>query len=724
MFVYFEIINLRGSFFISFKDLDLEDCYDSDTSNLLNDFYIPVLSEAKEYYRAVGYFNSKSLSFAAKGIKQFILNNGKMKVLCGTSLSEEDVEAIVQGKEKAENIISKNFLDDINSLEDNIRLHHVQVLGWMIANDLLDIKIVLKLDDDGRPCINKEGILHFKIGIIKDMDGNYITINGSNNETPFGWGKNYEFFDVCKSWEPAHLSHFKGHLKIFNRTWNGEGTSYILMDVPEFAKQALIDRSPKDISGLLVPGEDPIPDKKPILKPELYDYQKDAINKWFENGKKGIFAMATGTGKTFTSLGCLERLLNEEEKLVTIISAPQMHLVQQWKESIFSFGLKDKFDDIIIVDSSNYKGKTQFKDAVYDIHNGLKNKILILTTHSSFSLPDFYCFLKKDNFDCHFLLIADEMHGLGSYKRQQGLIPQYTYHLGLSATPKRQYDDFGTNFLFDYFGDVVYEFSLKDALNKINPLTNLPYLTSYYYKPYFVRMNHEELKKFNRYSNNLVIEFNRKNPDKKKIESLMFKRANVIKNASNKYDVLRKILRDMENKNNLIIYCSEKQIDEVLEIAGNEFNLSVKTFTSKDNATPDITGESDRDKILKDFSSGIYDGLVAMHCLDEGVDIPSASRAILMCNSTNPREFIQRVGRVIRRSKNKSFADVYDMIIKPSKNSEFKETENDIFEKEKRRTDMIGSCASLISTFRFSPLLILIFPGPVEKNFCSTKSPQ
>ena len=142
----------------------------------------------------------------------------------------------------------------------------------------------------------------------------------------------------------------------------------------------------------------------------------------------------------------------------------------------------------------------------------------------------------------------------------------------------------------------------------------------------------------------------------------------------------------MEDKTNLLIFCSEKQIDKVLDIAGNEFNMSVRTFTSSN--TP-----QEKELILEDFTNGDYDGIVSMHCLDEGTDIPSASKAILMCNSTNPREFIQRVGRVIRRSENKSFADVYDMIIKPSKNSEFKETEKDIFEKEKNRTDMIGSCA-------------------------------
>ena len=685
-----------GAFFISFKDLDLKDFYDSDTDDLLNDFYIPILSESIEYHRAVGYFNSRSLSYAARGIKNFILNNGKMRLLCGADLSESDVDAIVKGKQEVENVVCKNFLEDIENLEDNIRKHHVEVLGWMVANDLLDIKIVLKLDDQGMPCANKEGILHFKIGIFRDSEGNYITINGSNNETPFGWGKNFEYFDVYKSWEQCHSSHFQGHVNIFNKTWEGEGNSYTLMDVPKFAKDVLRGKAPDSRDKLVFHGEGEVQIPQPKDKPILYDYQKEAINKWFANGKKGIFAMATGTGKTFTSLGCLERLLGEEKKLVTIISAPQMHLVKQWKENISIFGLNDKFDDIIVVDSSNPGGKEEFNKAVYNLENDLMDNLLILTTHSSLSLPSFYEWIEKEDFTCPFFFIGDEMHGLGSLKRQKGLIKKYNYRLGLSATPRRHYDEFGTDVLFDYFGDVVYEFSLEDALSEINPKTHVTYLNPFYYKPYFVNLTYQELEDYTEASNKLVkaLAMNKDGNNKSNIESLMNQRANILKEASNKFDVLREILKDMKNKTDLIIYCNENQIEEVFDIAGNEFNLSVKSFTSKDNAVPDITGQSDRDRILKSFSDHTYDGLVAMHCLDEGVDVKSATRAILMCNSTNPREFIQRVGRVVRRDKDKEFSEIYDMIIAPSdKFSEFHDLECDIYRKELKRADFIGNLA-------------------------------
>ena len=613
-----------------------------------------------------------------------------MKIVCGANLKEDDVEAIMNASKTTEDVITENFLNDIDNLETNIKNSYVDVLAWMVKNDLLEIKVAIKLDENGKPTFGKDGGLHSKIGIFKDCVGNYITINGSNNETPYGWGKNSENFDVFFGWEVHDLKKLQRHINKFNKFWNDNAENYDVMDIPKAVKRHLISRSVSNIGDVQFI-EDIISDgegtKQPKIKIPLYDYQKTAREKWFDNGKRGIFAMATGTGKTYTALGCVDKLLKEEEKLVTIISAPQMHLVQQWRQSVISYGLFDEFDEVIVVDSSNSNGKTQFKNAVYKVDMNRLSHILILTTHKSFSSDDFYDFIINDDFNCSFLFIGDEMHGLGSHTRRMGLIPQYNYRLGLSATPQRHFDDIGTDYLFDYFGGEVYSFSLERALEEINPATDLTYLTPYCYYPYFLELTIDELFKFRSLSNQIRNESNKDEPDYKKIENLMFRRANILKEADNKYDLLRNILNDMEDKSNLLVYCNENQIDEVVNILGNEFDLKVTTFTSKNDI-------SERELILGNFANGNYDGLVAMHCLDEGVDVPSASRAILMCNSTNPREFIQRVGRIIRRDKNKSKAEIYDMIIKPSKtNQEFYQIEQNIFDKELDRSEYIGDLA-------------------------------
>ena len=679
---------------MTYKDLDLEDSYDSDTNDLINDFYIPVLSQSKEYYRAVGYFNSKSLSFAAQGIKNFILNRGKLKIVCGTQLSKEDVKSIIKAEKTPEEVLTHNFLEDINNLEDEIRNNYVNILGWMIANDLLEIKVAIKLDDDKNPTFGEEGILHIKVGIFKDSEGNLLSINGSNNETPFGWGKNYENFEVFPSWNPHDFKRLNNHIKLFNKVWNGKLKDYKVMPVPDAVKDDLISRSPPSFDGLKFPE-----DKKHRKQNKniiLYDYQTEAREKWFKNNKKGIFSMATGTGKTFTALGCLEKVLKENDNLVVIITAPKMHLVQQWKDSISSFSLLDKFDEVIIVDSSNPKGKKQFQEAVFNIDLGLMENVLILTTHNSLSSEKFYDFLLEDDFDCKFMLIGDEMHGLGSHNFKKGLLSQYEFRLGLSATPIRHYDEEGTDFLYSYFGNEVYKFPLEKALVEINPATNLTYLTPYNYHPYFLELAPSELADFNNLSHQIVIETNKEEPNLKKLSNLKFKRANILKSARGKMNLLRDILNDMDERNRLLVYCNEKQIDDVVKILGNEYKLNVKRFTSEQGMKPldKFGGLSEKEFILKNFAKGNYDCIVAMHCLDEGMDVPSATRAILMCNSTNPREFIQRVGRVIRRFDDKNEAEIYDMLIKPSKrNSKFKDIEENIFNRELDRSDLIGELA-------------------------------
>lgn len=677
---------------MSFRDLDLDTHYDSGKNDLLNEFYIPVLSEASEYYRAVGFFNSKSLSLVARGLKKFILNKGKMKLICGADLSPQDVKSIMVAEKTPEEIITKNFFENLDNLENYIERHHIQVLGWMVANNLLEIKIAIKLDDFGNPLPDYEGIFHYKLGILKDFDGNYITFSGSNNESNAAWSKNFEHFDVFGSWNKGDYSHLLNHIELFNNTWNESyNNEYSIFSIPEAVERQLIKSAPQDFNQLKFHEDIDIDDETEIT---LFDYQIEARDNWIENGRKGIFAMATGTGKTYTALGCLKDTLSSEEKLITIISVPYQHLVQQWKRSLEKFGIMKVIDKLIIADGTNPKKYQQIEEILLDIDLDYLNHAVIIAVHKTFANPKFINLFNQD-IDAKFFLIGDEMHGLGSTTRRRGLLEKYDYRLGLSATPERFFDDYGTEFLFDYFGKEVYGFSLEKAINEINPMTDMTYLTPYNYHLSPVELTYDELKKYDELSWVIAIESSKENPNQKTIEKKLIERANLIKNAKNKYDVLREILSSMKDKSNLLIFCSEKQLDKVLDIAGNEFDMDITTFTSADKSNPIKSkgNKSERDIILEDFTNGDYDGLVSMHCLDEGVDIPSASKAILMCNSTNPREFIQRVGRVIRRSKNKSFADVYDMIIKPSKNSEFKETENDIFEKEKRRTDMIGSCA-------------------------------
>ena len=478
----------------------------------------------------------------------------------------------------------------------------------------------------------------------------------------------------------------------FRDLWNSKWDEYKILEIPEAVEEKFIDIAPDNFEDLIfeksISKEDMIPSKKI----DLYDYQIEARNKWFDNDKKGIFVMATGTGKTYTALGCLEKLLHDDSQLITIITAPTKHLLPQWEKSINNIGLNV---DKLIVATGDTKWRATLEDSLLDLRLGSIDKLVVLTTHDTLASNDFIDYLSS-NKRCNYFLIGDEMHGLGSPYRRKGLKEElYDFRLGLSATPTR-YSDEESDFLFEFFGGELYNISLREAIyDYYNPRTGKSYLTPYNYYPYFLNLTDEELEKYKEITLNLF-KYQDEEYTRKK-ENLLFQRAEIIKDAYNKYSIFKDILSEIDDYSGLIVYCSPNQIDNVLNILSDN-NIVAHKFTMEEKTIPmDIYGGlSEREMILDDFSKGNYQSLVAMHCLDEGVDVPSASKAIFMCSSNSSREFIQRIGRVIRRYEGKNHADIYDLIVKPSGNKldkSLQKFEQSIFEKEKERYKKIGYIA-------------------------------
>lgn len=679
----------------TFQELNFKEHYDSQKDDLLNDFYIPALANTKKYRRVVGYFNSKSFASVAVGLKDFILNNGKMDLLCGVDLNPDDVNMIKFASEHPEEILTSSFLKELNSIEDEIIKHNVEVLGWMIANKLLRIRVAVKVDSNGNPVPKGEGILHYKIGLMYDSQNNLISFSGSVNETAAAWEKNLEEFHLFRDWKKGEIGHLKDNLDTFNNIWNSKWDQYKILDIPEAVEQKLVDDAPEDFEDLVFTYTFTTPKSttgKTTDKVELYDYQKDARTKWVENDKKGIFVMATGTGKTFTALGCLEKALEDSSKLLTVITAPTKHLLPQWERSINNYGIK--YDKLLFA-TGDTNWRNELEDQLLDLRLNSINNLIVLTTHDTLASNDFINLLsKKKRFN--YFLIGDEMHGLGSPYRRNGLNEHlYDFRLGLSATPTR-YSDEESDFLFNFFGEELYKLSLREAIYEYyNPKTGMSYLTPYNYCPYFLSLNEEELEEYRRITHSLFM-CNEDEFDKRK-QNLLFKRANIIKDAKNKFEILRKILDGIDDYSGLIVYCSPDQINKVMDIL-SEYNIVAHKFTMEEKTKPldKYGGMSERDLILDDFAKGNYQVLAAMHCLDEGVDVPSASQAIFMCSSNSSREFIQRIGRVIRRAPGKTHATIYDLIVKPSGNlfdKSLEAYEKSIFEREKERYKKIGIIA-------------------------------
>lgn len=642
---------------MSFRTIEnkIKPTYKSSHDDLIDDFYNVVLSESVKYDRITGFFNSTSLAIASQGLSKFINNNGHMRLLCGAQLNEDDLESIKNAND-LRNFIDRKFLNDLDTLEDEINKNHVKVLGWMIANNFLDIKIGIKCDDEGYA----GGMLHSKIGILYDDKNDIITFDGSTNETASGWKYNLESLKVFLSWKD--LKFMYDDINDFEKDWNNKNPKLEVFDIPEASKKQLINIAPKnkdELNKLKLSSE-----RQKKQEKKLFKHQEEAIKAWFNNNNKGILEMATGTGKTFTALKCLEQVL-AKENILTIIACPQIHLVEQWSQDIENMGLGKVHR---FYGSVNANWRREMDDLLFRISLGVSyaKPNIILTTHYSFATDDFVN--KINDYDKKLFLIVDEVHHVGSCNFRKGLLEKYDYRLGLSATPSRFFDEEGTVIIDSFFNGSVYTFNITNALTIINPQTNKTFLTPYDYFPVKVDLSHKELKEYKDLTKKISKLYHITEEDNKEtIENLIFKRKNIIKNAIGKYKCFRNILKNMTEKDHLIVFCSSNQMNKILIILEEESFTPKHTFTQHESVRreEDYNDLSERQFILKKFDEGKYKALIAIKCLDEGIDVPSANKVIIMSSTSNPAEYIQRRGRVLRRYPGKDKAYIYDLSVIP-----------------------------------------------------------
>lgn len=674
---------------MSLRDLKLKKFYDSDVDDILNDFYVPVLSKSVCYRRLAGFFSSTSLAIAARGISKLIANNGRMMLVASARLQEADVEAIREAYQDPESIIERLMLKELDNLEDRFVEDHVRALGWMVANKRLEIKVAIVMDEDRYPIdenvAEKLGMFHQKIGILEDGEGNKISFSGSENETAAGWLGNIEEFKVFRNWVEVEKEYLQADLEKFEKFWEGLAKRARVIDIPTAVKEKLIEIAPNDIGALNLDRWLGTKDERKI---KLRGYQKEAIDNWLKHGKKGIFEMATGTGKTATALGCVNALWATDNELVTIIACPFSHLITQWIREMENFGIAVKY---VIADSTNSSWRDEVANKLLDLENSIYNNLVIFTTHDTLAKDDFRKLIQTVS--KNICLIVDEVHGVGAPILRQGLLDKYQYRLGLSATPKRWFDLEGTDTLLNYFGDTVFEFPLSRAIGE--------FLTEYEYYPYFVTLTDNEFERYEEETEKIAKAYYASKDDEERekwFTLLCIRRQNIVKTAFNKYHALREIIANHKELKHCLIYCTAEQLEQIQKIL-LENNIKQHKFTEDEGTRPKtMYGEiSERDYLLRQFSKGTLQVLVAIKCLDEGVDIPPATFAIMMSNSGNPREHVQRTGRILRKYPGKKISIIYDIIVIPSSgglsNSLCSELEKKIFLKELKRYKEFSSNA-------------------------------
>ena len=403
----------------------------------------------------------------------------------------------------------------------------------------------------------------------------------------------------------------------------------------------------------------------------MREYQKEAIEKWKQRDYCGIFDMATGTGKTYTGLGAVTKLFEEKKRLAIIIVCPYQHLVEQWVEDIELFNM---LPTIGYSASKQKDWKKRLEDDVLDFSIGVIDCFCFVTTNATYSskfVKEQMSYLGKDT-----LLLIDEAHNFGSPNLRNKLYPTIEYRLALSATLDRHGDEEGTDCLKHYFGEKCIEYDLQRAIKEGK-------LTPYYYYPVVVYLDEEEIERYRDISYKASKECHKDKQGNVKItekgKMLLLQRASIVAGAKSKLDELRNQMQQYKDDTHILVYCGatkvqtfeydeseydeegERQIVAVSKILGNELGMKVTHFTSNESA-------EEREIIKNKFAmADPYQAIVAIKCLDEGVNIPSIKTAFILASTTNPKEYIQRRGRVLRLAKNKPYAVIYDFVtlVKP-----------------------------------------------------------
>jgi superfamily II DNA or RNA helicase len=640
---------------MSLANLQLKTGYRKGLDDIAVDFYMPCMSQATAYDRAVGFFNSAIYVISWPSLRDFVGRGAKMRLVCSPVLAPNDIEAISEGYgDRLESANGARLQEQIQTMLATPYLNKpTKVLASLIALGVIEVRIAFM-----RRVPNHERIFHEKLGLFRDERGNTVAFKGSMNETWAGLSAdgNLESIDVFVSWEHAReAQRVKQETAYFEDLWKNEFGGVVVRPFPEIAREELVSAADiKNWPDLVdeicseIEAAQRFSDSKGGTNRRLRPHQSYALEEWEKRGRRGILEHATGSGKTFTALCAVREALNRQE--VVLILVPSELLLTQWREEI-SGTLADQQPQVLLCGAGHVRWRDDSLLALWS-RRGTQPHIILSTMQTAAS-EDFRKLMRGGP---QVFLVADEVHRLGSTEHLKILRLDSGPRLGLSATPRRAGDPAGTQAIFEYFQGVVPPpFTLKDAIES-NALT--PYL--YYVHP--VELSNEEQDEWHALTQRIKRDAarNARKPEDQGSEyrkRLLIERGRILKGAAGKVPLSLNILRDRyEDGQRWIVYCDN--VDQLQRVLAELRSSGIKA--SEYHSA--MIGDRSQTLRLFDHHGGI---VVSIRCLDEGVDIPSVSHALILASSRNPREFIQRRGRVLRKAEGKSVAFIHDAIVVP-----------------------------------------------------------
>ena len=644
---------------MSLQHLKLKNIYRNSTDKIIDDLVVPLLNESYKYYRGVGFFTSSWIRLVTKGLKSIIENNGKIYLITSPKLSKEDWEAITIGNKAKTDLVLysaiKRTID--NEFDVNTKYEYLNLFSWLIADGIIELKFAI--------CQNNKGMYHDKIAIFEDKDNNRVCLHGSFNDS-LQATYNGESFSLFRSWENGQDEYVLDHYNEFKKMWDNNNSFYNVVDIPDLIK-AEFEKN----RGTSRPYKQKYKSQLHLPKfiNRLNDYQEEAIESIINNNWSGILEMATGTGKTITSLAISLRYLEVKGRLFLIVVVPFNHLVSQWEEVIISFGYK------VPVKCNNNRNDwyNNLNKIIRNYNSKITDIECLITTYSTFANDNFQELIKKikDNV----VLIADECHYAGSSSLRYKIPESFEAKIGLSATPDRWYDEEGTNYIRSYFSKTVYEYNMEKAISN-------GFLTEYNYEVNVVQLTNSEYSEYQKLTLKIANLLRKEEiiDGDSNLKYLILKRAEIISKAKNKIPVFIDQILNQYNKGEIdhtLVYCAKGESKLITKQLSN-LGIRVHEFTH-------TVSNSERKKVLKAFDNGDIEVLVAIKCLDEGVDVPSTKTAYFLSSTSNPREFIQRRGRVLRKYKGKHKSNIIDFIVFPPFNGDNYLTDVSIIEKDMPR---------------------------------------
>lgn len=653
---------------MSLSDLknNLKRRYRNGPDNIGQDFVAACLRHSTLYRRGTGFFSSSALAAYAESIDRMLTEGLRVEIICSPVIKDEALVKTLernqteeQRKQTIQRLGANIVLDAVGyRLDSTRRDYRNHLLAYLIAKNIIQVKIAIPKDFRNTNAESTDdltsNLYHVKTGYFRLSDGNVIAFDGSFNESNSGHTYHIENTQVLKSWDPYDLPRLQDILEDVDKDWEGNNPYIQTLDIEKETLDIIRSLAPKVRPRRQPGGKPPQAPEAPSPSEEanrLRPYQLEALKAWKNAGYKGILQMATGTGKTRTAIHAIKGFQKATTNGLVVVTVPKQQLALQWHNELQEAGLNAVlvYDDI--------KKWTSRVENISELHRATESAVgalpILVCVNKSFN-STFQNYLRNfEQSSNQRMIIVDECHHFNGTQQIGNLPIKFHFRLGLSATP---YEEDDQRLLEKYFGDVVFEYSVREAIED-------KWLCRYDYHPLLIELTDQEAQGYIK----TMRDIDRGATDAGRNIAAEDEADRILDGLVNKHLALEEHLLHDGVTAKTLFYCGEGFVELPSGEKLRQINATVRVLHGLKWRVSTITAQenSPKDRALKlaDFEQERIDAIASMRILDEGIDIPDCRKAYILAGQRSERQAIQRRGRILRKASNKEKAMLYDFII-------------------------------------------------------------